>query len=238
MSEEEKIAVVTGGGGHVGTVVVRVMIEEGWHVFVPRRPRDSRNDTEETAEPETQGLHTEVEANLTTEDDVMELMEQAGRRTGRIDALINLVGMFNSGEDIHELSIDKWNRVIDVNLTSVFLCCKHVLPRMIRAGGGCIINTTSKAAIDIQAGASAYAVAKSGVITLTEALREELRDTGITANAIMPGIIDTAATRKLMPKGNPEKWVKPEQIAETVITLCRGELGGINGSVLKMFGAM
>ncbi len=238
MSEEEKIAVVTGGGGHVGTAVVGAMTGEGWHVFVPRRPGGSRNGTEQAAEPGTQGLCTRVEADLTAEGDVMELMERAGRRTGRIDALINLVGMFHFGEDIHKLSLDKWKEVIDVNLTSVFLCCKHALPLMIGAGGGCIINTTSKAAIDIQAGASAYAVAKSGVITLTEALREELRDTGITANAIMPGIIDTAATRKIMPKGNPEQWVKPEQIAETVVTLCRGELEGINGSILKMFGSM
>jgi NAD(P)-dependent dehydrogenase (short-subunit alcohol dehydrogenase family) len=125
-----------------------------------------------------------------------------------------------------------------LNLKSAFLCCKHVLRAMRRTGEGRIINVASKACLDIQPGAAAYAVAKGGVVTLTRALREELKDARISVNALMPSIIDTPVTRELMPDGDPDRWVKPQQIADAVVALCGEGCGAVSGSVIRMFGAL
>ena len=109
---------------------------------------------------------------------------------------------------------------------------------MRRAGRGRIINVSSKACEDIQPGASAYAVSKGGILTLTRALREELKDTEITVNAIMPSVIDTPVTRKIMPAGDPEKWVKPAEIADILLSLCGDGCRAVSGSTLRLFGGL
>ncbi len=238
MGERSKTAVITGGTGQLGSVVTLAMIKDGWHVVVPCRDMDAGSQLQSGLPKGMEQSCTLVEADLTVERDVERLAERASCRSGRIDALVNLVGMFSFGTKIHELPAEKWHQVMDVNLTGVFLACKHVLPAMLKSGRGCIVNTASKAAVDIQPGAGVYAVAKAGVITLTQVLREELKDTSITVNAIMPGIIDTPVTRELMPKGDPSRWVKREQIAETVVSLCNGRVAGVSGSVLCMFGRL
>ncbi len=238
MSETKKLAVVTGGTGHVGKILIPKMLNSGWHVVVPWRSKSSWEEFHRSLSDHEQNTCTGIEADLTVESDVQRLMEKAGRESGQIDALVNLVGMFFFGTKIHEMTRKKWDTVMDVNLTSTFLCCKHVIPFMLRSREGAIVNFSSKAAVDIQSGAAAYAVAKSGVITLTEAMREELKDTDVTVNAIMPGIIDTAATRKLMPNADHEKWTRPDHIAEAVMSLCEGKLENVSGNVLRMFGKM
>ncbi len=238
MNKSTKLAVVTGGTGHVGRRLIPKMIDSGWHVVAPWRSTSSWEEFYSSLSSDSQNACTGIEADLTNDSNVRSLMENTYQRFDRIDALINLVGMFSFGTGIHEMTCDKWHAILDVNLTSVFLCCKHVLPAMLGSGQGSIVNFSSKAAVDIQPGAAAYAVAKSGVITLTEALREELKNTDITVNAIMPGIINTEATRRLMPKANHSKWTQPDHITDTIISLCNGSLKNVSGSVLRMFGKM
>ncbi len=239
MADNAKVAVVTGGAGNVGTETVKILAENSWQVFVPWRKKNSWDELmEEMSHSGLQDSCTGIEADLTVEGDVEKLMHQAAEAAeGKIRALVNLVGMFKFGTEVRDTPLSEWNMVMDVNLKSVFLCCKHAVPAM-QQNGGYIINTTSKAAIDLQPGAAAYAVAKSGIITLTEILREELKYSDVQTNAIMPGIIDTPVTRRLMPNGNPEKWVKPQQIAQKILHICEGYFDGIDGSVLRMFGDM
>jgi NAD(P)-dependent dehydrogenase (short-subunit alcohol dehydrogenase family) len=109
---------------------------------------------------------------------------------------------------------------------------------MRESGTGRIVNVSSKAAVDIQPGAAAYAVSKAGVVTLTRALREELKGTDITVNAIMPGIIDTPVTRELMPDADRSTWVSPQSVADVLVALCGEGLSAASGSVLRLFGGL
>jgi len=125
-----------------------------------------------------------------------------------------------------------------VNLDAVFYCCRAFLRQKRMKSYGRIISIAAQTVFRPAAGRSAYAVSKGGVAMLTGVLGEELRGSGITANAIAPSIIRTPANRKSMPKGDPSKWVDPADIAEEILHLCNESAGSINGSVIPMFGGV
>lgn len=238
MELEGQAAVITGGAGNLGSVVTRRMLEEGAQVLIPWYKEEKwqglQGDLPEELKEHCHGL----EADLTREGDVQRTMQAAVDRFKKLDILLNLVGGFAFGKKVWEMDVGLWDKMMDMNLKSTFLCAKHALPHMIERGHGRIVNVSSKACVDIQPGASAYAVSKGGIVTLTRALREELKGTGVTANAIMPSIIDTPVTRDLMPGGDPEKWVSRDDIADALVALCSDRLQGVSGSVLRLFGEL
>ena len=238
MSAETCVAVITGGTGNLGRVVTERFLREGREVAVPWHKEEEWKNLQEGLDPEMPGRCWGIQVDLTDEDQVKDFVDKVMSRFGRIDHLLNLVGGFSFGSNIWEIELRDWERMMDMNLRTCFLCCKHALPPMLEAGAGSIVNVSSKACEDIQPGAAAYAVAKGGVRTFTRALREELKGTGVTANAIMPSIIDTPVTRELMPDASPEKWVRPEQIASVLLWLCGGGSEAVSGSVLRLFGEL
>jgi NAD(P)-dependent dehydrogenase (short-subunit alcohol dehydrogenase family) len=234
---DKPIAVITGGAGNLGSVVTRRFLEAEYLCCVPWHDSEKWEELQESVGNAADDLEG-IEADLTDEDDVAQVMHAVRELHGPLTVLLNLVGGFAFGKKAWEMEESTWRKMMDLNLTTAFLCCKHAVPLMKQAGGGRIINVTSKASIDLQVGASAYAVSKAGVTTFTRCLREELKGTGITVNAIMPSIIDTPVTRKLMPEGDVEKWVKPAEIAEALAALCSGSCDAVSGSVLRLFGEL
>jgi NAD(P)-dependent dehydrogenase (short-subunit alcohol dehydrogenase family) len=232
------IAVITGATGNVGQAVTQQFLEEGAAVVVAWHAEEEWRRVEASLDAGGAGRCLGIKADVTEEQQVQSLMKKAVDRFGTIDFLLNLVGGFAFGKPVWETDLGTWDKMMNLNLKSAFLCTKHVLPIMLKAGRGKIVNVSSKACVDIQPGAAAYAVAKAGIVTFTRAVREEVKGTGITVNAIMPSIIDTPATRKLMPKADRSKWVTTEQIARTLVGLCSEESGAINGSVLRLFGGL
>ena len=236
MELKDKTAIVTGGAGNLGSVVTRRLLDEGARVIVPWYKEDNWQALLADL-PDQLSHHCEGRAaDLTREEDVRSTIQTAVERFEGLDILLNLVGGFAFGKKVWETDAGLWDKMMEMNLKSAFLCCKHAVPHMIERGSGRIVNVTSKACVDVQPGAAAYAVSKGGVITLTRALRQELKGTGVTVNAIMPGIIDTPVTRELMPNADTEKWASRGEIADALVALCTDRLHGVSGSVLRLFG--
>jgi len=126
--------------------------------------------------------------------------------------------------------------MINMNLNSVFVSSKAVLPQMMEQKYGRIINVGARPALTGVKNMSAYGASKAGVINLTQSMADELSDYNINVNAIIPGTMDTPRNRKDMPKADFKKWVKPEDIAEVIAFLCSNEGDKISGAILPVYG--
>jgi NAD(P)-dependent dehydrogenase (short-subunit alcohol dehydrogenase family) len=128
--------------------------------------------------------------------------------------------------------------MIDVNLTSAFLCCRAVLPRMLERNRGRIVLTSSRSADTDRSGQSAYAVSKAGVEVLARTIAEENKGSDVTANVVAPSVVDTPANRKAMPEADFSKWVLPEQIAACISFLVGDSAGALRGARLPLYGGV
>ena len=154
----------------------------------------------------------------------------------RIDVLCNIAGGFRMGQPVHETSDDTWDLMLGLNAKSVVNCARAVVPGMLAAGGGKIVNVAALAGLSGKANMGAYIASKSAVIRLTETMSAELRDKGINVNCILPSTIDTPQNRKDMPKADPRRWVAPEALAEVVLFLCSEAARAIHGAAIPVNG--
>ena len=187
-----------------------------------------------------------VSADLTQRHDVEDLTDR-GREAGGIDILVTCAGGYSSYANFEDLEEDDWDRVIDINLKTVFLCCKAVLPMMKEAGWGRIINLGSLAGRSTSAGTSPahYATAKAGVSVLTQYIAKDVAPFGITANTVAPGTTKTDRVRNML---TPEKeklflertpigrLAEPEDIAGLVTFLASDESRYITGATIDVNG--
>jgi NAD(P)-dependent dehydrogenase (short-subunit alcohol dehydrogenase family) len=155
----------------------------------------------------------------------------------KLDALIHLVGGFMMGPT-EQVSLDAWRDHLDLCLTTTFLCCKHALPRMREAGYGRIVTVGSKAALEPMDQMAPYSAAKAGVVALTRVIAAETKGTAITANCVLPSIIDTPANRKAMGDADADKWVKPESLAQTICHLASEAAGDVRGAAIPVYGSV
>jgi NAD(P)-dependent dehydrogenase (short-subunit alcohol dehydrogenase family) len=157
-------------------------------------------------------------------------------RFGRIDALCNLAGGFQMGDRVHEIPADRWAFMMELNAGSVLRMSHEVVPHMLRAGGGKIVNIGAFSALAGKAEMAAYIAAKSAVIRLTESMAAELRGRGINVNCVLPSVIDTPQNRAAMPKADPAKWVAPAALADVLVFLCSPAARAIHGAALPVVG--
>jgi NAD(P)-dependent dehydrogenase (short-subunit alcohol dehydrogenase family) len=157
-------------------------------------------------------------------------------RFGRIDALCNLAGGFQMGDRVHEIPADRWAFMMELNAGSVLRMSHEVVPHMLRAGGGKIVNIGAFSALAGKAEMAAYIAAKSAVIRLTESMAAELRGRGINVNCVLPSVIDTPQNRAAMPKADPAKWVAPAALADVILFLCSPAARAIHGAALPVVG--
>ncbi|HTK87254.1 MAG TPA: SDR family NAD(P)-dependent oxidoreductase [Nitrospiraceae bacterium] len=218
-----RVVLITGGSGALGQTVAPACVRAGAHVItVDRHPSAAQ----------VAGM-TAMQADVTDEVDVRRLVNEVIRETGRIDALVNLVGGFAMGR-VEETDAALWHRMLTMNLTAAFLLSKEVLPGMVERGAGRIVHVAARAAVEPFPGAAAYIVAKSGLVALIRTLSLEQAGSGVTVNGILPATIDTAANRASMPNADTSKWVKPESIAQLVMVLISPEAGQLNGALIPI----
>ncbi len=236
MSLQGKVAVITGGEGPLGRAVSKTFLAEGANVIVGWYAQKEWEEAREFISGDRDRL-VDMNIDATNEEQVQKLMQKAVETFGSIDILLHMVGMIQMGPMLWDTEAKTWERLMDTNLKSAFLCSKHAIRVMLEKKSGRILFFPAKVAQEPQPGFGAYAVSKSGVITLINALREELKDTDITVNGVMPFIMDTFRTRH-HPNAQPDKWVKPSDIAELLCMVCSDASGALSGSILKVFGKL
>jgi len=158
------------------------------------------------------------------------------RDAGRIDALINVAGGFTMGDRVHETTDETWNFMFDLNAGTVLNMARAVVPYMLVAGRGRIVNVAARAGLRGNARMAAYAASKSAVIRLTEALDEELKEQGIGANCVLPSIIDTPRNRADMPDADFSRWVAPAELAKVIAFLASDDARAIHGAAIPVEG--
>jgi NAD(P)-dependent dehydrogenase (short-subunit alcohol dehydrogenase family) len=193
---EGRVATITGGGSGIGLATARRFASEGAKVVIV----DMNTESGEAAAKEVGGIF--VKANVTETADVENMYKVAFDTYGRIDIAFNNAGISPPDDDsILTTGLDAWDRVNKVNLTSVFLCCKYVIPYMQKAGKGSIINTASfVATMGAATSQIAYTASKGGVLSMTRELGVQFAREGIRVNALSPGPVNTPLLQELFAK--------------------------------------
>ncbi len=224
----EQIVLVTGAKGGLGASVTRAFLDAGAMVA------GSSRHIADSDFPNPGFLA--VPADLMDPGQVAALVETVVTRHGRIDALIHVAGGFSGGA-LHETGDDVWDQMMNVNLRAAFHMFRAVIPAMRKAGRGRIVAIGSRAAIETAPGIAAYAASKAGLVSLVRSAALENRDVRITANAILPGTIDTEANRQWGSAEERAKWVSPQRIATLAVFLASDAAAEITGAAIPVFGA-
>ena len=163
-------------------------------------------------------------------------IKDVAERFGSLDALVALVGGWAGGRDVEDTDDVRFERMLDLNLRPSFYAVRAALPHLRESGKGRIVTVASRAAVDNPAGQAAFNIAKAGVISLTKSVANELRGTQVTANSVLPSVIDTPATREAMPYGDYVDWPTPDEIAAVIEFVLSDESSVMNGATVPVYG--
>jgi 3-oxoacyl-[acyl-carrier protein] reductase len=246
MMFSEEVAWVTGSSTGIGAATAVALAEAGCRVAVHynRSEVEAREVVERISSSGGEAML--VGGDVANAGEVERMAGEIEERYGRLDVLVNNAGSLIERRKLEEMTEDLWDRVMDVNLKSVFLCSKAVLPAMKRQGRGRIINMTSVAARNGGGpGSAAYATAKGGVSTLTRAMAKELVGEGILVNGVAPGIITTPFHERFTPPEMRERMTAgvpigregtPEEVAGAVVFLASPAADYLVGEIIEVNG--
>jgi NAD(P)-dependent dehydrogenase (short-subunit alcohol dehydrogenase family) len=237
MRLERKVCVITGAAGGIGAATAAVFAREGATVVgvdLIEAPGD-----------------LSLRVDVTDEAQVREMYGEVRRRYGRIDVLFNNAGISPTDDaSTLETTLAVWERVQDVNLRSVFLCCKHGIPHLLEGGGGSVINTASFVAVMGSATSQAsYTASKGGVLALSRELGVEFARRGVRVNALCPGPVDTPLLQALFAK-DPERaarrmvhlplgrFARPQEIANGALFLASDESSYVTAATFLIDGGL
>jgi NAD(P)-dependent dehydrogenase (short-subunit alcohol dehydrogenase family) len=226
-----KQVLLTGGTGGLGLGVTPAVLAQGAEVTIPYRNPQDVERLKSIISPADFARIKFIPANLEDEASVDKLIS----RMIKVDVLIHLVGGFSMGKT-HEYSFYDWKREFELNLNTTFLTCKYSLKSMLENGYGRIVTVGSRAGVEPAGNLAAYSAAKAGVIALTKAIANETKGTNITANTVLPSIIDTPTNRQNMGAENADQWVKPESIAEVICFLASEAAKDVRGATIPVYG--
>lgn len=242
---EDKVAVITGAASGIGRETARRFAGEGAKVVVA----DLADEPGREAAEEVGGLY--VRANVTDPDDVQRMYREASEHFGGIDVLFNNAGISPPDDDsILETEMDAWERVQNVNLKSVYLCCKYGIPYLLERGGGSVINTASFVAVMGAATSQiSYTASKGGVLAMSRELGVQFARQGVRVNALCPGPVNTPLLQELFAK-DPEKakrrlvhlpmgrFAEAVEIANAVLFLASDESSYMTASTFLVDGGL
>ena len=231
----EKTVVITGGTGGLGTALVRRLIYEDYRLAITYLMPDEAAEFEEEFDvDEDRILLSRVDS--TNPEAVNSLMKDVADRWGSIHGLCALVGGWAGGRDVDETDDLRLERMLDLNLRSAFYATRAAIPYLKESGWGRILLVGSRAAVDYPASQAAFNIAKAGVVALAKSAATELDGTGVTANVLMPSVIDTPATRASLPYADYVTWPTPDEIASVAHFLLSDEAGVMNGALVPVYG--
>ena len=230
MDFSNKTVIVTGAAGNLGKAVAAAFAALGANLVLV----DLKRDSLATAFAAENGQRVFAPANLLEMSGASAMAQTALSRFGRIDVLCNIAGGFRMGETVHETSDENWNFLFDINTRTVLHAVRAVVPHLLAAGGGKIVNVGAFAAQKGVAQMGAYTASKGTVIRMTEAMAAELRDKHINVNCVLPTIIDTPDNRAAMPKADPATWVAPADLANVIVFLASDAARAVHGAAVPV----
>ena len=230
MASDNRTVIVTGAAGNLGKGVADAFEKQGANLVLVDLERESLEKVF-GAENERRSF---AAANLMDAAGATSVAQAALARYGRIDVLCNIAGGFRMGEAVHETSDENWNFLFDINSRTVLHAVRAVVPHMVAAGAGKIVNVGAFAAQRGAAQMGAYTASKSVVIRMTEAMAAELREKNINVNCVLPTIIDTPENRASMPKANPAKWIAPGDLANVIVFLASDGARAVHGAAVPV----
>src|SRR5882724_479742 len=241
---KDRVALITGGGSGIGKATAELFAREGARVAVADCAQDSASEVvREIRAGGGEGFF--VQTDVSDSEQVARMVEAVLQAYGRIDVLFNGAGVLYYGT-LLETDEQAWNRVLSINLTGTYLCCRAVLPHMIRQGGGSIVNVASTVgAHDACANAVAYVTSKGGVTLFTKAMAIDHARQGVRVNALVPGATDTPMIRKALTPEALEALAqthpigrlgRPEELAKAVLFLASDDASFVTGTAMYVDG--
>lgn len=227
-----EVVMITGASGNLGHALAAAFTARGARLVLVDRQRE-RLDAEYGAPGDTR-LH--VACDLLDAAQVEAAAVAAVDAFGRIDVLCNLAGGFRMGTPVHGTSDADFSFMQDINARTLLHTARAVVPRMLDAGGGRIVNVGAFAAQRGAADMGAYIAAKSTVIRLTESMAAELRERNVNVNCVLPTILDTPENRKAMPTADPSRWVAPADLASVIVFLASPAARAVHGAAVPVTG--
>lgn len=232
MEFANRTVVITGAAGNLGRAVAAAFAARGAALALLDRSEEGLRKAY-GGEGERRML---APVDLLDAAQVDALVQRIVARFGGIDVLANLAGGFRMGDAVHETPDATWDFLMDINVRTLRNTVRAVVPRMLAAGGGRIVNVGAASALKGVAQMGAYVAAKSAVIRLTETMAAELREKNINVNCVLPTIIDTPENRAAMPGADPARWVAPDDLAGVIVFLSSDAARAIHGAALPVSG--
>ena len=232
MKDSNQVVVITGASGNLGQAVAARFRRDGAMLVLLDLDRE-KLEARHGQEDERQHF---AAADLLVRAEVAAAIKDAADHFGRIDVLCNIAGGFRMGHPVHETPEQEWNFLFDLNGRSLLHAVHAVVPHMIGAGSGRIVNVGAHAALKGAALMGAYCASKDVVQRITESMAAELRECGINVNCVLPSILDTPENRAAMPDADAGRWVAPEALADVIAFLASDGARAIHGAAVPVVG--
>jgi NAD(P)-dependent dehydrogenase (short-subunit alcohol dehydrogenase family) len=230
-----KTIVITGGTGGLGTALARRLAGKDYRLVITYLLPNEATEFETAFEVDDEQISL-IRVDATNAEAVNSLFKSVSERWGSIHGLCALVGGWAGGRDVEETDDVRFERMLDLNLRSAFYAVRAAVPYLKENDSGRIVLVGSRAAVDNPASQAAFNIAKAGVVALGQTVAQELDGTGVTANVLMPSVIDTPATRQSLPYADYVNWPTPDEIAAVAEFLLAEDSGVMNGALIPVYG--
>jgi NAD(P)-dependent dehydrogenase (short-subunit alcohol dehydrogenase family) len=241
----DKVVVITGGTGALGRVLTKSFLEcDSKTIVVTYRSEKEMLElkTELGNLTERQlNIPTTIEfakVDVTRDDETRRSVSNIVERHGQIHVLVNVVGSYIGGKSITGLDESEWDRMISINLKSAFLISKHVIPVMVTNNYGKLVHIASKNGLVANGYDSAYAASKAGLIRFVESAYQEVKNSNVNINCILPTILDTEPNRRQMPDADYSKWIRLNDLCKVILFLSSDDSKIINGAAIPAYGLL
>jgi NAD(P)-dependent dehydrogenase (short-subunit alcohol dehydrogenase family) len=224
-----KVVLVTGADGGLGVHVTQAFLDTAATVIGSSRKIQQSDFNHPN--------FVAIPAEISTREGAKVLVDQVVARFGKLDILVHTVGGFAGGQSIVETDDATFQRMLDLNLNSVFHILRAAVPALRPTGNGRVIAIGSRAAVDPGPSVGAYSASKAAMVSLIRTAALENKDAGLTANVILPGTMDTPANRQAIPGADFAKWVRPATVASLIVWLARDAGRDVNGAVIPVYGS-